>query len=129
MINEYYYLIIFIFIIACILYFIRKFYKFKYAQFNESEITVLMFVLGNIINNYKNTFLEQKYSQLMKKYDLEKNSSTNSKKLFNEEYEQILKDSAKEIITVYFSDDLRRVAFKYFTLDSLLLHIISSLRS
>lgn len=126
---EYYFLILiflFVFIIGLLFF---KYLRILKNKFEENEIAVMFYMINSITNQYKSTFFQENHRKLRKKYDIREDSPTKATGQFQKEYEQLLRDSTNEIVKSYFSDELKKKIFKYFTLDSLLLHIISSLRS
>jgi len=119
---------IFLFLLI-LFYFIIRHFKFKYDQFVESEISVLIYTIDTITNTYKELIFKNNYEELVAKYDIDEKSKTKSLERFNEDYNQLIKDSAKDILENYLATKLKVKSKKYFTTDSLLLYLISSLRS
>ena len=109
--------------------YLNQYFKNQKLVLKESEVGIIFYLLKQIISTYKNSFFDHKYIKLLKLYDLKDTSATNSKSSFNKEYEQLLKDSANDIINIYISKTLMVVLLKYLTIDLLLLYIISLLRS
>lgn len=129
MITPEIYYITFVVFTLVIFYFIYQFLKFKKSQLLESDVTILFYTIDSATNMYKELFFNDNLKELYKKYDLEQNSRTNSSHQFNVEYNELVKNSAKEIINMYISNNIKKTAFKYFTFNSLVSYIINSLRS
>jgi len=125
--DNYYYILFTIFLLILI-YFVWQHFKIKKSIFTELELTITHYVLESATTNYKNSYFTQKYNQLLSRHDLDDSSATNSFKKFNREYEDLLKESAKDIYSNHLSDNIKKICLKYFTLDALLLQIISNLK-
>ncbi len=126
---EIYILIIISLFLLFLVYFGWIFLNFKISQSNESEFVVLNYTIGLILENYKSVYFNNNVNNLTEKHDLKEGSPTNSSKLYRDEYEKLVHSSAKEVISVHMSQNMKKIAFKYYTLDSLLLHVINLLRS
>jgi len=127
--EEYFWQIIVTIFLFGFFYFSFQHFKMKKLLLIESEIAILLHVIDLATTNYKNSYFSQKYKDLLSIHDLEPGSPTNSTKTFNVEYNDLLKKSAKEIYTIYLSDNIKKTCLKYFTVHTLLLQIISNLRN
>jgi len=125
---DFYYQILGVILLLVLIYFVFQHFKVKKSTFAESEITVCNYILGSATTNYKNSYFLQRYQQLLETHDLNQSSPTNSVKKFNREYEELLKQSAKEVYNNHLSNNVKKICLKYFTIDALLLQIISNLR-
>jgi hypothetical protein len=103
--------------------------RFRMPKFVEADLAISLYVLNLATNNYKELILTPRIEGLERIYDLDKKSKTNSSKQFKEQCEILLKQSAKEILESQISAATKKNLFKYFTIDSLLIHVISLLRS
>ena len=119
---------IFLLLILLIL-FLFLFLRFKTPKFVETDLTISLYVLNLATENYRVLILNNNIEKLQKIYDLDKKSKTNSSNQFKEQYEILLKQAAKDILESQVSAAIKKNLFKYFTLDSLLIHIINLLRS
>lgn len=102
--------------------------KFDKERIHEDEFVISNTVLNNVMNNYYESILVFKIEELKKNYDLDPSSKTNSIKPFTENYNIMLKDCSKEIITSYLSKNCLSVLLKYYSVESLVLIIISNLK-
>jgi hypothetical protein len=120
-------IILFLFLLI-IWYGIYKYLKLQENKYIEGEIAVIIHLIDETVRRYKLAFFQKNYEILLKKYDIDDNSPTKATARFQTEYSNLLHTSTQEIISSYMSNQMKKKAFKYFSFDSLLLHIISSLR-
>jgi len=126
--DYYYQILSFLFLFLCI-YFIIQHFKIKKSTLSESDIIILNHIIDSITLNYKNSYFSQRYQQLLNTYDLDQFSPTKATKKFEKDYDDLLKQSAKNVYTDYLSKNIKKLYLKYFTIDALLLQIISNLRN
>jgi predicted MPP superfamily phosphohydrolase len=128
---EYYYLInviLFIFLIIN-LFFLFYFYQSNKDKDNlEKDYSVLMHILDTIVNNYKTQIYTVKYNNLLHSHDLDENSQTNSKKLFDASANDLLSNSCSDILNNFVSKQVLTKLSKYYTTDSIISIIIKILK-
>ena len=83
-----------------------------------------MKLLDILIDDYFVFYLYPKIEQLKKSHDLDVKSQTNSIKLFNQEYSEILNKYTNDVIN-HLSLKIKKELLIYFSIDGLLLYIIN----
>lgn len=96
-------------------------------KFNKDEFLVNNHLLENIVNTYKDIILEDKQAHLKASHDINPDSKTNSIKLYNAKYNDLLKDSSKEIFRQLSKTTLNNL-LTYYSKNGLILHIIHLLK-
>jgi len=125
---DFYYQILSILCLIILIYFIFQHFKTKRLTLIESDIRILNYIIESVLINYKNSYFKQRYQQLLQTHDLDQFSRTNASKKFEKEYKELLKYSAEEICSDYLPKNIKKLYLKYFTINALLLQIISNLR-
>ncbi len=122
--------VVLLFIIAIaslILLFLRKNQNSKGDQHLEQfKITFKCF--DSILSNYQKNVLKPKIDVLIKDHDLDPKSQTNSRKLFLQKKETLIKEATNEVFAKYITRDVIDQLDVYYTRDGLLLFIITFFR-
>ena len=100
----------------------------KKVELNQEEYTVLLHSLENILGDYMH-ILEPHIDILKTQYDTDPKSQTASIDAYNTKVDELLSKHAKLVIREHISDDLRRIATKYFSDKGIVLHILLQLKS
>ena len=90
----------------------------------EEEFVLANATLIKILDVYYSLVLESKVSTVRVKYDLNPESKSNSRIPYTEEYNKLLKDSAKEVMNTLISKDCLNILLKYYSIESLVMTII-----
>lgn len=94
----------------------------------DDEFVIANATLVNVVDNYYNMILIGQVEELRKLYDLNPESKTNSLKPYTEKYNILLKNCSKEIITSYLSKNCLSILLKYYSVEGLVLIIISNFK-
>lgn len=94
----------------------------------NDEFVVSNGILLALINFYNDMILQTKLEALRPQFDLDPSSKTQAIKAFNEVYNNLLSDSAKEIMKKYLSKHCLEILLKQYSVDGLALMIISNLK-
>jgi hypothetical protein len=120
-------LFIFLFInIIFLIYFLI--YLTNKKSSSSDNYSILMHVLQTIVTNYKEQVYSIKYENLLHSHDLEKDSPTNSKKIFDKTAEDLLSYSCKDILNNYISEKILKELTNYYTINSIISIIIKLLK-
>ena len=106
--------------------FFYVFYWFKKSLKTE-EYTVLNHLLTTIVTVYKNKIYLPSYEKLINKHDLDRDSQTNSSKLFIKQVNELLSKSCNDIIKNYLPKQILTKLYKYYSMDSIVMTILSIL--
>lgn len=128
MYNYFLYIELFVMFILLLLFIYILFNKYINSNYSTDQYGTLINVLILTIDNYKIEIFTPQYELLIKKYDLENNSITNAQKLFGQVYNDLIKDSAKDICKNYISINTINSLTKYHSLDGIILIIINKLK-
>jgi hypothetical protein len=109
-----------------IFYFIRKYFSLN-EVITSDEFSTLNHALTNIVSIYKVNIYDPKHKRLVRLYDLDIESQTNAKKAFSKEKTQLLNDSCADIIKNYLSKLILKKLYKYYSVNSIVVTIISIL--
>ena len=94
----------------------------------ENLFVVSNSVLHDTINLYFQTILQEKIEALSSQYDLDPKSKTQAIKAYNESCNLLLSQAAKDIMRNYLSKDCLKILLKFYSIDGLILTIISKLK-
>jgi len=101
---------------------------FRFRKEEDSNLIIIEQVLMNIIDYYHQFILLPKLEHLKAQYDLDPKSRTQAIEAYMKIYNDYLADAAKEIMKKYLSDRCLKVLLKYYSVDGLILYIISNLK-
>ena len=121
--------IILVFLILNVLYIIFNKTTKKHNIDFKDEYLIYTTVLEQVINNYKTLVLDEKVTNLRKNYDIDPQSKTNAIKIYQKEYNELLRQSSIEIMGKHLSKNTRDKLLEFYSEESLILHILNLLRS
>jgi len=122
------YIELFILFILTLLFIYFLFNKYINSKYSTDQYGALMQALALTVNTYKIEIFTPQHEALLSKYDLDDDSKTNAQKLFDQVYNDLVKDSSKDIYKNYMSSKIIISLEKYHSLDGILLIIISRLK-
>jgi len=96
-------------------------------QLYESNFLISLKILDMTIDNYCDSYFIDHINTLKKQYDLDNNSQTQSIDQFNKKYIEEVQSSIKIILDRYLSDVIKDQLLIYFSMDGLILYIMSRL--
>jgi len=105
---------------------IYLFHWFKNSLKTE-EYTVLNHLLTASVSIYKNKIYTPKYEKLINKHDLDRDSQTNSSKLFTTQVNELLNESCNDIIKNYLPNQILTMLYKYYSTNGIIITILSIL--
>lgn len=100
----------------------------KIAKERESEFVVNHNILTNTIDLYKESILVDEIKILMRKYDLNEKSQTNSIQAFENAKKELISGSVKKIMKDYLSKECLKSLLRHYSVDGLSLLIITHLK-
>lgn len=120
-------LLLFVLGISTLIYFFVSFKRSFFCRLTKSEKDILFELLDEVILVYKSSKLTVQLNELKSKYDINKDSEVNAIKTFNNEFNIVLTNSCKDIISNYLSISLKDTLGKYVTEDYIIMYIITKL--
>lgn len=85
-------------------------------------------MLHDIIKIYYESILRDRVERLKSQFDLDPKSKTQAFKAYTEAYNSLLSSAAKEIMKNYLSKTCLKILLNYYSVDGLVLIIISNLK-
>lgn len=123
----YNYLIIFFLLTQSVLL-LLIFTKFRNLDTKDNDFVISNGIVLALINFYFDMILQDKIDALKLQFDLDPKSKTQSYKAFNDSYNILLANSAKDIMKNYLSKNCLNILLKHYSVDGLALMIISNLK-
>ena len=102
--------------------------KIKKPDRSKEEFLIAFNSLSSVLTSYKTHILDPRITALKKNHDLNKQSPSNSIKVFNEEKEKMLAEAAREIFAKYINRRTIQNLDEFYTRDGLILFIITYFR-
>ncbi len=112
---------------AAIIIFMITMYRLISSKISVDELETALAALNKMIDSYVLTIFNDEVSVLRKQHDLQK-TQTNSAKLYMKEFDKLSNIATKKIMVNYLSKSLLKVLLKYYTLEGLMILIITNLR-
>lgn len=101
---------------------------FRFRKDDNDDLVVNESVLMTVINYYYQYILLPKLEPLKAQYDLDPKSKTQAIEAYMKVYNTLLSEAAKEIMKKYLSNNCLKKLLKYYSIDGLVLYIISNLK-
>jgi hypothetical protein len=95
---------------------------------NDQQFIIANTFLKNVCDIYYDSTLKNKIEEIKKTFDLDPQSRTNSIVAFNKQYNELLAESAKQIVRGYISKNCLKTLLTYYDMNSIILTIVFYLK-
>lgn len=112
---------------SLIIYLIIKIKSKNNIEINQDSYAVYQLTLTSIIQTYKTSKVDPQVKALQRTHDIDVNSPTNSIQLYNQQYNDLIRNSILDIVKNYLSNDLKRYFLKLYGENYLLMLVQNQL--